>query len=252
MVAHREDERIVGVEHGRSRRRQRLDQLALFAGDRLHRTERTDVVAADGRHDADRRTNQCQRQVDHPGAVLADPDLLHVVVITRTHAQQRRRRNEVLVVVFRRFRAAESGREHTGDEFLRGRLAAAAGDGNEFAVSKQRPVRAEERRGRDAADARGIPLLPAVDPGDETAERPGAFDAGEQTAHCASPSATGDPRKPSVSGTWFGRERAARDRRCAGEPRWSRAISSAVASMRPFVRSIRGQGLPHRRYRSLA
>ena len=69
-----------------------------------------------------------------------------------------------------------------------------------FAVAKQRPVRAEERRGRDAADARGIPLLPAVDPGDETAERPGAFDAGEQTAHCASPSATGDPRKPSMSG----------------------------------------------------
>ena len=126
VLAHPVDARVVGVEHRRAVARQRLDQLALAALDRVQRSGAREVRRAHRGDHADRGPRHGRQQRDVAGDVHAH--LEHRDLVLGPQPQQRQRQADLVVLVALVAQHRPALGQRLGDLLLGGRLGQRSGD----------------------------------------------------------------------------------------------------------------------------
>ena len=128
-LAHRRDDRVVGVEHGDAVDGQRLHELALRRGDGINTPEYTDMRQTNIEHGSHLRSGDGGEMRDvpqAPRAVLQDE-----VASVRTTLQHAQRQAYLAVVGRRRGHGRGQLREHRAEKVLGARLATRARDADD-------------------------------------------------------------------------------------------------------------------------
>ena len=128
---------VVAVQDCQALRRQRRDQLRLFGGDGGLVRKKFDMRRPDAADHADLRRGHFRQRREFAGMI--HPHFHHAVFVILVEPDQGQRHADVIVEIALRRLRLETGAQHGRDQFLRARLAAAAGHAD-GAHGKQLPV----------------------------------------------------------------------------------------------------------------
>ena len=132
-LSHGGHARVVGVEYRDAVRRQRFDEFGLRVGNRLDAPEPLHVGRTDVRDDADFRLGDVAQQRDL--AARPHAHLQHRAAMPRRRLEQHQRKADLAVEVALVLQHVIADVQHSRGQFLRRRLADAAGDGDDLQLA---------------------------------------------------------------------------------------------------------------------